>query len=65
MITEAIAKYLNSSGIKTKDLCLKTGLDESFLINVLNGEQSLSVDEYAQLCGALKLPLNYFFEAKE
>lgn len=61
MITEAIAKYMEEKGIKEETLCEKAGIAKNCIGLALKGEKNLSIEEYQQICFALHLPLEYFF----
>lgn len=62
MISKAIADYLKYRGITVISLCEKTGLTQKSLSLALRGQRNFSIDEYAQICNALELPYEYFFE---
>lgn len=62
MFAKAISEYLDSNGIKRVFLCQKTGIKPAALTATLNGSRKMTVEEYANICAALGLDLNYFLE---
>ncbi len=61
MIAEAIASYLEKSGITLVSLSEKTGLTCQRIGYALKGKGKFSIDEYVKICTALELPYDYFF----
>ena len=60
MIAEAIAGYLEKSGITLVSLSEKTGLTCHRIGYALKGKRKFSIDEYVKICTALELPYDYF-----
>lgn len=61
-ITNAIAKYLDEREIKQTFLVKKTTLTRDAVSNVLNGKRKLEVEEYAEICKALDVSFDFFYD---
>lgn len=65
MLHEKIKKYLIDHGIKQTFLAEKLGIADPVVSDMLSGQRKISAVEYYQICQALKVPLEYFFEEDE
>ena len=55
-----IKSYLDEMGIKQTYLAEKSGIPQPIINAILNDNRRIEVNEYIDICSALKLPLNYF-----
>ncbi len=55
-----IKEYMAKKGITQSFICNKTGISAPKLSMSLNCKRELSVVEYALICGALEVDINYF-----
>lgn len=55
-----IKQYLEERGIKQAYISEKTGISKVALNQILNDNRRMEVNEYATICMALNLPLDYF-----
>lgn len=60
-----IKKYLKENGITQAFLSRKTGIKPAKLNLALNGDRRFSLDEYALVCGALKVNIDQFLKPKK
>ena len=60
-----IKGYLENNGITQIFLSRKTGIEAPKLNMALNGGRKLSLDEYALICGVLKVDTNFFLKHRE
>jgi len=60
MYATAIAQYVEENGIKQTYLVGKTGISAQAMSALMNGRRGLSVEEYAAICEALGVDLNFF-----
>jgi transcriptional regulator with XRE-family HTH domain len=64
-VSERIRKYIDSNGIRMNFVADKAGINQKRFYRILNGESSLTVDEYETICKeGLSLKPSYFFEDK-
>lgn len=59
-----IKRYLEENGITQVFLSRKTGIESPKLNLALNGGRRLSLDEYAVICGVLKVDTNFFLKPR-
>jgi Helix-turn-helix. len=59
-----VKEYLKENGITQIFLSRKTGIKPAKLNLALNGARRFSLDEYALVCGALKVNIDYFLTPK-
>lgn len=57
-----IKKYLEDNGISQAFVCRATNINPAKLNMTLNGNRRLGLDEYALICGALKVNTDKFLE---
>ncbi len=57
-----IKKYLFDNGITQRFVCQKTGIPSNTFSTMLNNKRKITVEEYALICNALGLSLEYLFE---
>lgn len=62
MLGEKIKNYLVEHGIKQRFLAEKLELPDSVISDMLNGFRKIDAVEYYQICKALRVSLEYFFE---
>ena len=60
-----IKRYLNMNGISQAFLSRKTDIKIFKISSSLNGNRRLTFDEYAEICKALKLNIDYFLESRQ
>lgn len=65
MLGTDIKNYIEQNGIKQTYISEKTGMSVQALNAVLNGSRKIEATEYYKICGALNVPLNYFFKTDE
>jgi len=65
MVANAIALYLEENGIRQSFICERTELTELCVSLALSGQRKLSIEEYAEICAALDLPYQFFFERRK
>ena len=59
-----IKKYLEEHGITQVFISRKTGIEASKLSLALNGGRKLTLDEYALICGALRVSTDKFLKPR-
>ena len=64
LVRDAIKRYLNENGIKQSYLAEKIGMSAPTLSALLNGKRSFEIEEYINICNALKLPFDFFMPVK-
>jgi len=57
-----IREYLRENGIKQTFVCKKTGISEAKMSAILRERQKMTVEEYVEICRALDVPLQFFFD---
>ena len=57
-----VAEYLHEKGIKNSFVSEKTGIEQSKLSRILNGNQELKADEFKLICKALDVSPNVFID---
>ena len=62
MLGEKIKNYLIEHGIKQRFLAEKLELPDPVISDMLNGQRKIDAVEYYQICKALRVSLEYFFE---
>ncbi len=55
-----IRKYLKEKGITQAHVSRLTGIDKIKLSVALNGKRKITIDEYALICGALGVNMDFF-----
>lgn len=63
MFGELIRRYLKENGISNRFVAYRTGINEKKLSRLLRG-QRMSVEEYAAICYALNVDMNFFYKQK-
>lgn len=61
-MAEKIKHYLEEKGISVRFLAEKSGLNIRVIYDIFNVGRKITVEEYAAICKALNLDLDYFFE---
>ncbi len=61
-ISNAIAEYMNEKEIKQKFLSKQTNLSCDAISGILNGKRKLEVEEYAEICKALNVSFDFFYD---
>lgn len=59
-----IKKYIEERGISQACISRKTNINPVKLNMALNGNRRLSLEEYALICGALKVDTNRFLKPR-
>lgn len=59
-----IKEYLKQNGISQSYVCKRTEIPEPVLSVTLNEKRKLSLDEYALICGALKVNTDFFLKPR-
>lgn len=59
-----IKKYLEDNGISQAFVCRATDINPAKLNMALNGNRRLGLDEYALICGALKVNADKFLKPR-
>lgn len=62
MLGERIKNYLVEHGIKQRFLAEKLELPDPVISDMLSGQRKIDAVEYYQICKALRVSLEYFFE---
>lgn len=62
LVKQNIAKFLNDNGIKQVIISQKTGIQPQKISLILRGKRTLDIEEYVQICNALGVPYDYFFD---
>lgn len=62
MLGEKIKNYLVENGIKQRFLAEKLKLPDPVISDMLSGQRKIDAVEYYQICKALRVSLEYFFE---
>lgn len=65
MLGQRIKDYLIKKGIKQSFLVAETGLTADAISNICNGTRKIDAVEYYNICKALGVPLETFFEDDE
>lgn len=63
-VGEKIKDYLASNGISQAFVSRETGIDTVKLNLSLNGNRRFTFDEYALICGVLKVNTDYFLKPR-
>ena len=59
-----IKEYLRKKGISQAHVARETEIPEPVLSMTLNGKRKLTLEEYALVCGVLKLNTDYFLKPR-
>lgn len=59
-VARQIKEYIDSNNIPQNRLAKRAGMDEVQLCRSLSGKRKLTVEEYANICDALCVPLERF-----
>ena len=59
-----IKKYLEENGISQAHIGKKAGLNLTKLNLALNGNRKLSLEEYALICGVLRVNTDFFLKPR-
>lgn len=62
MLNERLKKFLTEHGIKQTFLAEKLNVPDYAISDMLSGRRKIDAVEYYQICKALRVPLEYFFE---
>ncbi|MEG0259218.1 MAG: hypothetical protein RR595_11675 [Lysinibacillus sp.] len=57
---ERIRRYIESNGLKMNYVANESSIELKRFYRVINGDSTLSADEYEQICVGLNLELNFF-----
>lgn len=60
VVIDDIKKYIEEIGLKQKYIASETNIDESRLCLILQGKRNMKAGEYANICKALKVPMDKF-----
>lgn len=63
MISEHIAEYFATRGIKQKTVAEAIGLSAAAMSEMLAGRRKLSADEYVAICDFLEVPYSRFIDS--
>lgn len=61
MIRDALIEYITNLGIKQVAICEKTGISQPSMSAIMNRKRQIEVDEYAKICEALGVSLDFFY----
>jgi len=62
MIRDALIDYVSNIGIKQIVICDKTGIPQTSMSAIMNRKRQIEVDEYAKICDALGVSLDFFYQ---
>ena len=62
MLGLKIKAYMDTKGIKQTFLAEKTGMGLAVVNAILNGNRKIEANEYFEICKALEIPLDFFFQ---
>ena len=65
MIAERIKDYLTEKGIKQIAIANATGMSQQAVSETLNGNRTLTAEEFSRICGFLEVPCERFFDPIE
>lgn len=65
MVAARIKEYLKRNGIKGSFLADKIGVPRNTISSILNGKRKITAEEYFQICKALRVSTDFFFENKD
>lgn len=60
-IYQKIRRYMNDQGISRKQVAINMNMSESKLSLILSGRRKLTADEYLDMCTAMAVPPQKFF----
>lgn len=60
-IYQKIRRYMNEQDISRKQVAISMNISESKLSLILSGQRRLTVDEYLDMCTAMAVPPQKFF----
>ena len=60
-IYQKIRRYMNEQDISRKQVAISMKISESKLSLILSGQRRLTVDEYLDMCTAMAVPPQKFF----
>ncbi len=61
-MAEKIKDYIDEKGITVKELAHKADLNVRILYDIFNVRRKISIEEYAAICKALCVQLEYFID---
>lgn len=61
-VQSRVIRYVKDMGIKQRFIAQKTGLSESAVSNIFNGNRKMSADEFMKVCQAIGKTPNDFME---
>lgn len=61
-IGKRIGAFAEANGVKRVFLASAAGIDLAKMTKIANGVRKIGVTEYYQICKALRVPLEFFFE---
>lgn len=64
-MSNKIQKFLNENNITVSELARKSGINVRVLYDIFNANRKITIGEYAAICKALNVKLDYFFENTE
>lgn len=62
MVGKNIKAYIDERGIKQSFIAEKTGISNSVLSKMLSGDYTITATNYYNICKALDVPMEKFFE---
>ncbi len=65
MIAESIKEYVEQKGIKQVAISDATGMSKAAVSQTLNGQRTLTAEEYLAICDFLEVPYSKFAHARE
>lgn len=61
-VHERIRRYIESNGLKMNYVANKSSIELKRFYRIINGDSTLSADEYEQICDGLNVEPNFFKE---
>ncbi len=62
MIADRIKEYVNEKGIKQTAIASATGMSKAAVSETLNGNRTLTAEEFVGICNFLEVPCSKFME---
>lgn len=59
-----LRNYIEQNGLRLNFIAEKSGIQEKKFYRLINGKQTMSVEEYEQICKGLSVDPGYFFRKK-
>lgn len=61
-VGEKIKAFIDERGIKQSFLAERTGVSQSIMSKMLSGDYTITAINYHEICKALQVPMEQFFE---